>query len=489
MKSVVGAVAVLGLGLAACATDEVETTSSEASVAKRWLVVMRTEALTKDATKKIDRAGAKLLRSLPDAGLALISATDAQANKLAADPAFLAVGQQRVTKLEDIEPVLPTPSDFFTPLQWDMRRIGAPALWSRNIPETTVAVLDTGVMSDHYEFASHGTVVDGVTTSFCAGTDGGPTHGYPVFNAIADVTIDACVPIGAPAYFDDAFHGTHVAGTIAAPVNGGGVIGVSPTTKIAAYQVFDIICDNAGCWLGAFDFPIFQAIEDATAKGYKVINMSLGGFLDRSTRDGNAAYVAWSRMTSRAFRKGTLIVAAAGNDSTNNNGTNTFIPSDLPSVMSVSATGTNQWEGEPYFYIDESGFPVFSEFTAAPGSDVLTEYSNYGAAVDIAAPGGDAGPNGPDETLDWVPHLILSPCAFTQDPADMFSPLDPGILCWAAGTSMAAPHVAGVAGAVRALHPTWTPGQVRDHLKTTAIPVPGRQGFGAGIVNADLATR
>jgi lantibiotic leader peptide-processing serine protease len=83
------------------------------------------------------------------------------------------------------------------------------------------------------------------------------------------------------------------------------------------------------------------------------------------------------------------------------------------------------------------------------------------------------------ETLPSDPlHVVLSSCIL---PWGQFE------LCWAAGTSMASPHVAGAAALVRGLHPTWSPGQVRDHLKATAEYVGGRQGFGAGLLNVDAA--
>ncbi len=490
-RMVLGAVVSLVAG--ACAADEVDTTSSEAAVSKRWLVVMRTESLPNDATTKIKRAGATLLRSLPNAGLALIGATEEQANKLAADPAFLAIGLERFTRLEtgETKPV-EQPTDDFLPLQWDMRRIGAPALWGRAVPTTTVAVIDTGVMYDHIEFAYDNTVVYRKTTSHCRPSDAPAwAEGYPVFWGIADETAwtsqgPTCVPLGeSPIFVDPAFHGTHVAGTIAAPANGIGIVGVSPTTKIAAYNVFDVGWDGTGFFLGGYDWAILAAIEDAAAHKFGVVNMSLGGQLDRRTREGNAAFVAWQRVAARAFRNGTLVVAAAGNSAANNNGSIAFIPSDLPSVMSVSATGVTDFVGEPTLHFNDEGWLTsIDEFNGVAGGDVLTFYSNFGAAVDVAAPGGDYGENPNWESWDPAVHQILSPC-----PAWDGVGIDPYSYCWAMGTSMAAPHVAGVAAAVRALHPTWTPGQTRDWLKSTATPVGDRQGFGAGIVNADLATR
>ncbi|MFN3178757.1 MAG: S8 family serine peptidase [Thermus sp.] len=80
----------------------------------------------------------------------------------------------------------------------------------------------------------------------------------------------------------------------------------------------------------------------------------------------------------------------------------------------------------------------------------------------------------------WRYHLILSSVIVNENtPA----------YAWYGGTSMASPHVAAVAGLVKALHKDWTPGQVRAHLKATAEDIGSRQLFGHGLVNADQATR
>jgi len=492
---------VCGLAAMSCVAEDVASTdsvSSELSGGRRFLVVYRGESVPSDAATKATKAGGRILKSLPKMGIALAWGNDAFAAKLGADASVLSIGGEHYFTADDSDPQeIPNYPEWFTDLQWDMRRIGAPALWARGLPRSSeVAVIDTGVMSDHPEL--QGQVPYGMTTSYCADYNGShdsngyplsnPSYGYPSYDGYVDLTIFDCAPVPHEYRFamDGVFHGTHVAGTIGAPLNGIGITGVSPTTKIHAYKVFDIVYDGNGIGLSAFDFPIFAAIDDAVSRGTKVINMSLGGQLDRSIKEHNTAWLAWSRVTSIAFRKGTLIVAAAGNETTNNNGTVAFIPSDLPSVMSVSATGVTQWVGNPY--IDDNGF-WFGEFTAAPGSDVLTEYSNFGAAVDIAAPGGDC-PNGCAAWNDAA-HLILSSCVFpaiNQDDGSLTGEPEPG-WCFAAGTSMAAPHVAGAAAAVRAVYPKFTAGDTRSWLKGWAFPMANRQGFGAGILNVDDATK
>jgi lantibiotic leader peptide-processing serine protease len=476
-KTIVGKRLVFSMLVAAalsgCAQDqdEVASVSSDLGGVQRYLVMFRSETLPADAATRIAKAGGTVNRKLGQVGLMTVRGNEAFATKLAKDSAVLAVGRERMMKLAPTRTAPATavePTDWASWLQWDMRRINAPELWGRTIPASSVAVLDTGVMDDHPDLA--GQVCETKATNYCR-TSGGPsnTPSYPIYDTVIDFnTGEECAPT-TPIFH---FHGTHVSGTIAAKLDGNGVVGVSPTSCIAAYKVFDRYRFFDGVNLiddvGAFDFAIFDAIVDATLGGRKVINMSLGGQLDRSTRDGNTAYLAWDRVAKWANRNGMLIVAAAGNETTNNNGTVAFIPSDLSTVMSVSATGTSQLVG------DANG-----NLLAAPGSDVVTFYSNFGAAVDISAPGGDCGPLFPNDCDPF--HLIPSTCI------DMFS--GAADWCWAAGTSMAAPHVAAVAGAVRALHPTWSPGATRSWLKDTSQPVAGRQGFGAGIVDADRATR
>jgi lantibiotic leader peptide-processing serine protease len=186
---------------------------------------------------------------------------------------------------------------------------------------------------------------------------------------------------------------------------GGRVIGVGPGLGIAAYKVFDRyrytvpaegetpakVVDD----IGAFDGPVFAAIVDAAQKRYPVINMSLGSSLDRSTASGNASWLAWDRVARYANRAGTLIVGSAGNDAASSQGTVAHIPSDLPGVLNVSATGSSNLVRNAQ-----------GQYVAAPGSDVLAFYSNVGSAVDVSAPGGDCGPGYPASCVSQ--YLILS---------------------------------------------------------------------------------
>jgi subtilisin family serine protease len=223
--------------------------------------------------------------------------------------------------------------------------------------------------------------------------------------------------------------------------------------------------------LGAFDTAIFDAIIDATLHSYRVISLSLGTYGLRNDKDYNASWLAWDRVAKWANRNGALIVASSGNSAVNLNGTLFHMPSDLPTVMSTSATASSFLLGPPY--------------DAAPGSDYLASYSNYGAAVDIAAPGGDCYPYvDPLYCTSYVQYWILNAGIRESGPTS-----GQAAYYFMQGTSMATPHVSAVAAWLFAMHPDWTPGDVRSWLKTTAEVIGSRQQFGHGMVNADAATQ
>ncbi|MFM9420792.1 S8 family serine peptidase [Thermus antranikianii] len=495
----------LALGLFACQQQAPSGTTSlsvqSASPQGRYLVVFRSETLPSNAQALVQGAGARVLKTLEPIGALTVVADRAAVSRLARNPQVLAVGPERYYSLPKTERILfqeetygaPTAADNLYKYQWDIRRIGAPKAWGR-VPlevqaRATVAVLDTGVMDNHPDLV--GQIVDFQATNYCYETAGpNNTPSYPKYTLwidFDDPNLDPnnpCTP--APGVLYEA-HGTHVSGTVAAAFGGGRVVGVAPGLRIAAYKVFDRIHFTEGDEeyddVGAFDGPIFAAIIDAAKKGYDVINMSLGGTLDTRNKDDVAAMVAWDRVMKYANRMGTVIVASAGNSAQNANGYVVHIPSDLPTVISVSATGTATPLWQYPFLTNET-------LNAVPGQDILAFYSNYGAAVDLSAPGGDCGldENGqswcyrPSDQRPpgWRYHLILSTIIVNENlPA----------YAWYGGTSMASPHVAAVAGLVKALHKDWTPGEVRAHLKATAEDIGSRQLFGHGLVDADRATQ
>jgi subtilisin family serine protease len=451
----------------------------------RYTVVFRAGSLPADAAARVAAAGGTLQKRVDQIGVLTASGDAAFAARLAGDAAVLAVGPEKFytqpkVRVGGSEPEAigsPTAADNLYSLQWGIRRVGAPAMWAQvplEIQNTvTVAVLDTGVMHTHLDLAP--AVVRSIATNYCVEAGLGA---FPIYSKLID--FDAH-PVWTPSMGCDpastyyVAHGTHVAGTVAASFGAGRVVGVAPGVRIAAYKVFDrfrftlpdsTVIDD----VGAFDGPVFTAIVDSALRGDAVINMSLGGTIDRSNPDDNASWLAWDRVAKFANQRGTVLITAAGNEEENSNGTLAHVPSDLPTVISTTATGTSS-------LVVSGGL-----LQAAPGSDVLAFYSNYGAATDVSAPGGDCGPGFPATCVSQ--YFILSTYIFETGP----SAGAPGYAFFA-GTSMASPHVAAVAAIVKALHPGWSPGAIRAHLKSTAEAIGSHQLFGHGIVRADGASK
>lgn len=225
--------------------------------------------------------------------------------------------------------------------------------------------------------------------------------------------------------YDNNGHGTHVSGTIGAVTNNAkGIAGISWGAKILAVKVLDSKGSGYDSWVAS-------GITYAADHGAKVINLSLGG-PDYSTTLADAV--------SYAQGKGCLVVAAAGND----NSSAVSYPAGYPNVIGVAATTTD---------------------------DQKASYSNYGPAVDVAAPGGNS---------DGVAaHYILS-CYNSSNSS----------YAWMSGTSMASPHVAGLAALILSRYPTKTNSQVARMVQETAddLGAAGRDSyFGYGRINAQKA--
>ena len=231
---------------------------------------------------------------------------------------------------------------------------------------------------------------------------------------------------------DDEGHGTHVAGIAAAATNNNvGVAGVAWGAHLMPVKVLD----SSG---SGYTSDIAQGITWAVDHGARILNLSLGGPGYSSTLADAVAY---------AYTRNALVIAAAGNEYLTGNPTS--YPAAYPNVLAVAAT------------TDQDGH---------------ASYSNTGFYVDVSAPGGD-----PTSSSDANPgHWIYS----TYWRGSGFSYVG------AAGTSMAAPHVAGLAALIWSIHLDWTNDQVQQAIIATAVDlgVPGRDDiFGYGRINAYAA--
>ncbi|WP_026354979.1 S8 family peptidase [Massilia niastensis] len=231
------------------------------------------------------------------------------------------------------------------------------------------------------------------------------------------------------------WHGTHVAGTIAARTNNSvGVAGVAYNARIVPVRVL------GKC--GGYTSDIADAITwssggtvsgvPANANKARVLNLSLGG--------GGTCDATTQNAINGARSRGAVVVVAAGNSATNVSNSS---PANCSGVVAVAATGK----------------------TGGRAS-----YSNYGTLIDVAAPGGD-GANGVLSTLN----------SGTGAPAsDNYA--------YYQGTSMATPHVAGVAALMLAVNTNLTPDDIEAKLKSTARAFPAScSGCGTGIVDATAA--
>lgn len=231
---------------------------------------------------------------------------------------------------------------------------------------------------------------------------------------------------------DDEGHGSHVCGTVAQTTNNSlGCVGVAYNATIMPIKVLD--ASGSGTYT-----DIADGITWATDHGADIINLSLGGSSSNTTLQ-NAVNYAWNN--------GVVIVCAAGNSSTSA----PFYPAAYTNCISVSAVN----------YLDQ-----------------LADYSNYGSTIDICAPGGDSNDNNGDGYMDGVLQQTFD--ASTGTPGYYFY----------TGTSMACPHVVGVAALVKSANSALTNAQIRNILETTAEDL-GASGwdqyFGYGIVDAYAA--
>jgi serine protease len=249
-----------------------------------------------------------------------------------------------------------------------------------------------------------------------------------------------------PARWEDYnYHGTHVAGTIAQETNNRrGTAGVAFSARLLPVKVLGRIGYGTRAAVAA---GIVWAADHNAA----VINMSFG-----ETDPSEAIREA----LEYASAQGVTLVAAAGNDSD----AETLAPVRYPAAFDrVIAVGAVDYNGNRAFY------------------------SNAGPELDLVAPGGD---KQVDADGDGYEDGIL------QETFERLLGFSWGALGWdyqyLQGTSMAAPHVAGVAALIKAVHPEWGPDEIEQALTATAVDLgkPGTDSqYGYGLVDADAAVR
>jgi lantibiotic leader peptide-processing serine protease len=259
------------------------------------------------------------------------------------------------------------------------------------------------------------------------------------------------------AWFDDNFHATHTAGTIAAAANGIGIVGVAPNVKIAAIK--------AGNGDGYF-FPeaVICSFMWAAEHGINVTNNSYYAdpwlFNCRNDAEQRALWKAEQRAIRYAMSKGVVVVAAQGNENMDLSKKNTDTTSpDYPPGTATDREVTNACVVIP---VEISGVIGVT----ADGSKLQKSYySSYGVGVvQVTAPGGDNPFQRPSPTISGS---VLSTIPY------YYCSNNPGTACYgtASGTSMASPHAAGVAALILSQYGKMSQGAVQAALINSADPM------------------
>ena len=323
-------------------------------------------------------------------------------------------------------------------LQWDMTQIDVPEAHAvtTGSSDVVVGVLDSGISSTHPDLATQ------IAKDKSASCLGG--------------VVNTAEAAWNPTTSD---HGTHVAGTVAAAINGVGIAGVAPGVKVASVKV---VTDAGFIYPEAAVCGFVWAAEH----GMQITNNSY--FIDpwefncRNDPRQRPVWQAVQRAIRYSQRLGVLNVASAGNsnvdlqhkfidDGSPNDGSSPVetreingacldLPAEAPGVVTVSAVGTVQ---------------------------LKSYYSSYGqGVVDVAAPGGDT--RQPNPGVSTIANAVLSATFNTNTKTNGWG--------YKQGTSMASPHAAGVAALALSVHPGLPPAALAALLERTAEPLPCPEG-------------
>ena len=462
-------VALLALPLAACSSDSVApivpdaASLAKAGASARYVVELKADAVPSGFAEQVARLGGSVELQLDGAGIVVVSsaragfeaAVERLAGVAAVTPdAAVEFGNpvENVVELDAAADAVNTANDPLYPIQWHLPAVNAPEAWATGATGAgaRVAILDGGVFTAHPDLNDN---VDlGASRSFVPGR----------------------------AYNEDTgtfWHGTHVAGIVAAEDNDRGVLGVAPRATLIAVKVLH---SGSGEFSWVLNGMYYAGTPlDRGGAGADIMNLSLGAIVPKKSSDSETRAAlkdliqAFDRVAAYANRNGTTVIASAGNSNINfdDDKHRLTLPGGAKHVLGISATGPVGWA---------LGATDFSR---------KASYTNTGSRlVDFAAPGGDGALPGTQactvagNTLPCrVFDLVLSTSRGSLANAN-------GGYSFAAGTSMAAPMAAGIAALIVAenggdMHPA----QLEAALKQSSIDLgkPGKDDvYGHGWLNA-----
>ncbi|HET9440189.1 MAG TPA: S8 family serine peptidase [Longimicrobiales bacterium] len=373
------------------------------------------------------------------------------------DPdAYVELDEPATLEIEAAEPASPAnPAGafFFARRQWNLTAIGAHTAWAAGhlgSANVKVGILDTGIDYAHPDLA--GRVDLALSRSFLSAAENARVQtAFPGAHEIADLH----------------YHGTHVSSTVVS--NAFTNAGVTSGVTLVGLKV--CAPGTAPAWRGTCPTSgTLSAILYAADNGIPIINMSLGGsFLRRNASAaggfGPSFLATINQVFNYAYRNGTLVVVSAGNSAADmdHDGNSYKSYCTTPNVVCVSATGPT------------AGQLVGGFYQNVQNVDALAGYSNYGrSSVTVAAPGGNFLPVWATCSKFSLPFAVCATGNFTLG---------------ASGTSMAAPHVSGVAALIASTGVSG-PAAIRARLQQTADDL-GQPGvdpaYGSGRVNAARA--
>ncbi len=346
------------------------------SASGRFLVVARNSADYDALRAKALRGGAKVVKDIPQIGTMLVKAPDSVRSSLAADSRTKGIARDHTIRVAQADPnvvshlsapglrsakrinakvskrgsgrtgITPDPGFSVPGLQWDFPRIGLPRSWKTTAgsPAVTVAVADTGLDFTHSELAPKVKQVVDFTG----------TEDPPICKTAFGVSDqDLAKKLGGPVTTDWNGHGSWIGGNIAAALDGKGINGIATKVNLVSLKISQ--------WCGsAFDSELIDAFIAAADLGVDVVNISFGGYLNRNNPDEEVIYQAYVAAVAYARQHGTVIAAAAGNESRRigagglvlSHGTltapgspvddqfgNFEVPGGIPGVVDVASTG------------------------------------------------------------------------------------------------------------------------------------------------------